>query len=122
MSLKRNVSTNPYEKEIYEKDFSELCPGFDIYPTIIAHQPRVIAIGDIHGDMNLAIDFLQAGKVIKEVPNPLNNSNQTIKEYIYKLEISKTDNILKLNKSERDLNHSETKKHEKNQFEVVYRY
>jgi hypothetical protein len=126
MSLKRNISVNKYDndKEIHESDFAEICPGFDIYPTIIEHKRRVIAIGDIHGDMNLAIDFLLAAKVIKEVSNPFTNKlnkDQTIKEYIYKLEISKND-VLKLNKSERNVGSDDVRKHEKNQFEMVYRY
>ena len=80
MSLKRNITVNKYdnEKEIHDSDFGEICPGFDIYPTIIEHKRRVIAIGDIHGDMNLAIDFLMAAKVIKEVSNDTERSREKI--------------------------------------------
>jgi hypothetical protein len=90
---------NKENDEIYEKDFQNTCPGFDIYPTIISHKERIIAIGDIHGDMNLAINFLKAGKVIEEISNPIIKFDTKIKEYIQRL-IIKKNNSLELDKKE----------------------
>jgi len=114
-----------YDKEtgeIYDKSYQEQCINFDIYPTIIPHKRRVIAIGDIHGDMNLAIKFLKIGKLIEEVDiEKIINRKSVIKEYIQTLEISK--NSTKLNKQESTrTSYAEISDQTKNQAELVYRY
>lgn len=75
------------DDDIREKEeLSNMCPNFDIHPTIIPHQERVIAIGDIHGDMELAINFLKAAKVISEINNPSQFfNNYPITEYTYRM-------------------------------------
>lgn len=105
---------------IYEKNFENMCPGFDIYPTIISHKERVIAIGDIHGDMNLAVNFLKAAKLIEEVVNPLIAINHSYKEYIHKLVITSDTSRHELQFSKN--NDPNNDPNLKNQFDVVYRY
>ncbi len=46
------------------KFFKEHCSGYNYVPTILAKVPRIIAIGDIHGDYELCIKLLKIGKVI----------------------------------------------------------
>ena len=100
--------------EQYEKDFKELCPDFDIYPTVINHKERIIAIGDIHGDMELAINFLKLANLIEEVKI---NLSQDIIEYQYNIIINNdnsvgiTENISKYKNN-----------YKKNNYELVYRY
>lgn len=83
-------SYNENNNEDHDNDFKLDCPGFDVYPLVIEHQPRVIAIGDIHGDMDLAIRFLKVAKLIEETTDEIKrllNNNVYMKEYIYKLNI-----------------------------------
>jgi len=116
------VGLHCYQNDSYDTDFKEMCPDFDIYPTIISHKQRVIAIGDIHGDMNLAINFLKAANVIQEVTNSNSLFNYAIKERIYRLKINKLNRIDGLQVDNNDKIYSQTKDHTKNQFDVVYRY
>jgi len=116
------VGLQCYNNNNTNSDFSEYCPDFDIYPTIIPHKERVVAIGDIHGDMNKAIDFLKVAKVIEEI-NPSTLMKREIIEHKYNI-IFKGD----YNKIER-LNHINIKKSYKNiddsmknQIEIAYRY
>jgi hypothetical protein len=51
-------------KEKFINDFEKFCPGHKYIPAILPAAERVIAIGDIHGDYNLAIKLLKIGKVI----------------------------------------------------------
>jgi len=112
-----------YEKDGYESEFKEMCPDIDIYPTIVSHKERVIAIGDIHGDMNLAINFLKAAKVIEEINDPERLFKYQIKERVYRLKINKINNsIIGIDVNNVDKTYDQTKDHLKNQFDVVYRY
>jgi hypothetical protein len=114
---------NEKTKEIYETDFSEYCPGFDVYPTVLGHKERVIAIGDIHGDMNLGINFLKAAKVIEEVCPKKEFSGKKIKEYKYNIILDQTDTkIDELKRSSGEKTYNEVIDHLKNQIELVYRY
>lgn len=102
--------------------FKNMCPNFDPFPTVIKHQERVIAIGDIHGDMNLAINFLKAGKVITEIDNPqklFNNSE--IVEYIYRLEKNKLTKYKKVYQNYNQLFNFKDK-HTYDNDNIVYRY
>ena len=111
-----------YQNDTHANEFSQMCPNFDIYPTIISHQKRIIAIGDIHGDMNLAINFLKAAKVIEEIINPEKLFKHHIKERLYKLKITKNNNIGGIDTKESDKTYEQTIDHTKNQFDVIYRY
>lgn len=56
----------------------EDCPNNDFVPTILPPAKRIIAIGDIHGDLNLAIrSFELAGLIDKEL-NWIANPPETI--------------------------------------------
>lgn len=111
--------------EVVEKDIIDECPNFGVYPTIIPHKERVVAIGDIHGDMGLAINFLIVAKVIEEVNMQqllLSAGDIIIEEHLKQLVI-KSDSTLKFND---DVNtrrsYTEISNHVKNQVEVVYRF
>lgn len=49
-----------------EEDFVKDCPNTDFLPTILPAAKRVIAIGDIHGDLHLAIESFRLAKLIDE--------------------------------------------------------
>jgi hypothetical protein len=98
----------------YNKDYQNLCPDFDIYPTIIDHKKTVIAIGDIHGDMDLAIKFLKIASLIEEVTP---NLTQNIKEYQHTIIIN-SDNSIGLKENIQTYNDN----YKKNNYELVYRY
>ena len=111
------------ETGIHETGFSEHCPGFDVYPTVLKHKRRVIAIGDIHGDMNLGINFLKAAKVIEEVCPIKEFQDKIIKENKYNIILDQNKNhIEKLNTISKETTYNEVIDHSKNQIELVYRY
>lgn len=114
---------------IIEKDIINDCPNIGVYPTIIPHKERIIAIGDIHGDMELAINFLKTAKVIQEVnvQQLLEKSkNLIIEEHQKKIQVSsniKQNSTLNFYDTvESKQLYSEISNHVKNQVEVVYRY
>lgn len=47
-----------------EKMFRELCPNDPYLPTILPAKERIIVIGDIHGDYDLAVNLLKVARVI----------------------------------------------------------
>ena len=75
-----------YNTSNIDEEFTERCKDYNILPTIIPHKRRVIGIGDIHGDMNLAINFLKKAKVIKEICKNY-FADKKIKEHRYKLRL-----------------------------------
>lgn len=121
MSILKNIyegfggKTAYYNPSETFDNHKSICPDFEVYPTIIPHHKRVIAIGDIHGDMNLAINFLKAAKVIKEV-NEDTFKNYHITEYIYRLKILNNSVGLKEEKVDG------IPKAKKNEIDVVYRF
>lgn len=117
MSIFGNIfgKTAYYNQKYTVDEDTNMCKDFEVYPTIIPHQKRVIAIGDIHGDMKLAINFLIAAKVIEEVKIDT-FKNHHITEYIYRLKI--LDNRLGLTKEEK----KSLSPAKKNEIDVVYRY
>lgn len=110
--------------EIYEKDFSDLC-NTDIIPTVIPAKRRIIAIGDIHGDINKAIKCLIVGHLIKEV-NIMEyitiRPNIEIKEYTQKLIIIGPTNINFTNYEINKISYNDIADNIKNQVDIVYRY
>ena len=110
--------------EIYDDLFKDQCENFDVYPFIIPYKKRLIAIGDIHGDMNIAIKCLFAAKVILEVDINivLNNDFSTkIKEHKYKLKNISNDSI-KLVKIIKNITYKASLDTTINQFDLVFRY
>lgn len=74
MNFKHNKITrkhNIYDKKIYNIEkhnkFNNLCKNYPYLPTFIPEVDRIIGIGDIHGDLDLTIKFLEVGKLIKEI-------------------------------------------------------
>lgn len=61
---------NDIDFEEYDLDtFYKYCPGHDYIPTILPPQPRIIAIGDLHGDLDLTLRCLKLAKVIDNKGN-----------------------------------------------------
>ena len=104
-------SIHSYE-DITDEQLDDICSDFNPFPSVIPHKSRVIAIGDIHGDMNLAINFLKKAKVIKEICKSDLNETQ-ITEYEYKLQIT---NKLYIETK------TENFDFERNNSNIVYRY
>ena len=71
-----NVINDPLdsdEKEIDEKELEEeeriykkYCSKYEKIPHILPKSERIIAIGDIHGDMQLTLDCLKLAKIIDD--------------------------------------------------------
>lgn len=51
---------------IDERIFEDNCPGYEPLPTVVPPVKRIIAIGDIHGDLDLALKCLRLGNLIDE--------------------------------------------------------
>ena len=107
------METHSYFKTIYDDEFNSKCKAFNPIATYYPAQERVVAIGDIHGDMNLAINFLKKGKVIEEVPNSFFDGKH-LEEHKYKLRISNFSLEHETKTSNFDT--------EVNEVELVYRY
>jgi len=99
--------------EMSDEYVIEACSDFNIYPTVISHKARVIAIGDIHGDMNLAINFLKIAKLIKEICKK-DLIGKKIKEHKYILQIKSNKLNHEIKTDDFDM--------AKNQTQLVYRY
>lgn len=52
------------EKKNFMDDYKKFCGAYSYTPTIIPTCERIIVLGDIHGDYNLAINMLKIAKVI----------------------------------------------------------
>ena len=59
------------------------CNNFPTLPTILPDAKRIIAIGDVHGDMKLVIDSLVISKVIIPTKTISNSVKATIKNVEY---------------------------------------
>lgn len=109
--------------EIYDNSFKYQCINFDIYPIIIPHKKRIIAIGDIHGDIDWAINSLFLGSLIEEVNIKKIISKKTkIKEYTQKIRIIGAGSV-ELEKYELiKTSYSDINSTVLNQYDIVYRY
>ncbi len=54
------------EEDSDEKIYKKYCSKYERIPHILPKAERIIAIGDIHGDMQLTIDCLKLAKVIND--------------------------------------------------------
>lgn len=61
-STKYRVIGGMYDEEDFLKD----CPNYQFVPTILPPVKRIIAIGDIHGDLNLAIRSFKLAKLVDD--------------------------------------------------------
>ena len=50
----------------FPKDFSKYCKGYTALPDTLSKRKRIIAIGDVHGDLNLTVKNLLIAKVIEK--------------------------------------------------------
>lgn len=64
------------EKE--KKEFKEQCPEYEFTPTIINKADRIITMGDIHGDLDVAKRMFKAAKLIDSKDNWIANPKDTI--------------------------------------------
>jgi len=49
-----------------ENIFNKICPGHIFTPSVYPKQERVIALGDLHGDLSLTLKYLRLAKVINK--------------------------------------------------------
>lgn len=49
----------------YSSDFKKLCKGYSAIPDTLSKRDRIIAIGDVHGDLHLTIKNLLVARVIE---------------------------------------------------------
>lgn len=86
-TIKNNLSQKNKTKRIKykinnelfdEEDFIKDCPNSKFIPTILPPTKRIIAIGDIHGDLNLAIRSFKLAKLIDDNFNWVANPPCTI--------------------------------------------
>jgi hypothetical protein len=68
------VNNEIFSKEDFEKD----CPNYKFNPTILPAKKRVIAIGDIHGDLDLAIRSFKLANLIDDDHNWIANPVDTV--------------------------------------------
>lgn len=67
------------KKEIFEEeDYLKDCPNGQFVPTTLPAVPRIIAIGDIHGDLNLAIRSFKLAKLIDDNHNWIAEPRNTV--------------------------------------------
>jgi hypothetical protein len=52
-------------KDKYSSEFEEHCKGYTNIPDTLSRRDRIIAIGDVHGDLNLTVRNLVIAKVIE---------------------------------------------------------
>jgi hypothetical protein len=65
-SFKSETANDEQNNEFINKSFVNLCKDYKYIPSIMPATRRIIVIGDIHGDYDLAIKLLEIGKVIKK--------------------------------------------------------
>ena len=61
-NFKINMNHDPY----WENDFLKDCPNYPFVPTILPKTERIIVMGDIHGDYNLAVNSFKLAKLIDD--------------------------------------------------------
>ncbi|AYV75859.1 MAG: metallophosphatase/phosphoesterase [Terrestrivirus sp.] len=59
------IETKSSSNEFITNEFTKLCKNYEYIPLIHDKVKRIIVLGDIHGDYNLAINLMKIGKVIK---------------------------------------------------------
>jgi hypothetical protein len=72
--VKYGVNTELYD----ESDFLKDCPNNEFIPTTLPPVKRIIAIGDIHGDLNLAIRSFKLANLIDDNHNWIADPPDTV--------------------------------------------
>lgn len=65
MSTKNKIEKKDKKGDDYSSDFKDDCKGYTELPDTLSKRKRIIAIGDVHGDLNLTIENLKIAKVIE---------------------------------------------------------
>ena len=73
-------SNKSKENEVYfvNHEYKQQCANYPYTPTILPAQPRIIVLGDIHGDYKLAITLLKLGRVIDDNNNWIGGSTYVV--------------------------------------------
>jgi hypothetical protein len=75
----KKIAKNTVNYVLYEEaDFLKDCPNYKFIPTTLPAVKRIIAIGDIHGDLNLAIRSFKLAKLIDDNNNWIAEPADTI--------------------------------------------
>ena len=74
----RSMTGGTQKKNEWEKEFKIDCPNYEYVPSVLPPVKRIIAIGDIHGDLNLAIRSFKLAKLIDDNYNWIANPKNTI--------------------------------------------
>lgn len=72
---KKYSVTNGYYSD---EDFIKDCPNYDLIPTVLPAVKRLIAIGDIHGDLKLAIRSFKLANLIDDKFNWIADPPNTV--------------------------------------------
>lgn len=73
------IISYPVKTELYdEDDFLKDCPNSKFIPTTLPAVKRIIAIGDIHGDLKLAIDSFKLANLIDDNYNWIADPPDTV--------------------------------------------
>lgn len=80
MSNKKGFVQTKYKvRDLYEEeDFIKDCPNYEFIPTYLPPVKRIIAIGDIHGDFDLAVKSFKLAKLIDDNYNWIAEPPNTI--------------------------------------------
>jgi len=62
----------------HQREFEKQCPGHPYLPTILPAVKRIIAIGDVHGDIQLTISAFKLAKLIDEKLNWIADPPDTV--------------------------------------------
>lgn len=103
--------------ENYLIKFKEDCKDFNSLPVIFDYKRRVIAIGDIHGDLNSAIQLLIVANVIQNIEIQQFENYQILEK---KFMLNEKNQLIESNNflTSKDIE----KQNNKNEFNLVYRY
>lgn len=79
MKSKKSDKIYKVNNDIFnDDDFMKDCPNYDFLPTIIPPVKRIIAIGDIHGDLDLAIRSFKLAGLIDDKFNWIAKPPETV--------------------------------------------